>query len=55
MRHNRKTERLAVECAPEILETVETAAKRRFLTKSEYVRQALLEQLQKDGLTPVAA
>jgi metal-responsive CopG/Arc/MetJ family transcriptional regulator len=55
MRANRKTERLQVECAPAILETVETAAKRRFVTKSEYVRQALLEQLHKDGLTPVAA
>jgi len=41
----------------ELNDAVDTTARARFLTKSEYIRQALLKSLKDDGavVTPVAS
>lgn len=55
MRSNRKTERLQLECAPVIIEALENASKRKYMTKSEFVRRAIIDALAKDGMSPIAA
>jgi metal-responsive CopG/Arc/MetJ family transcriptional regulator len=55
MRPHRKTERLQIECAPKIIEALETASERKYMSKSEFVRRAIIEALAKDGMSPIAA
>lgn len=55
MRTNRKTERLQVECPPKIIEALETASERKLMSKSEFVRRAIIDALAKDGMSPIAA
>jgi predicted HicB family RNase H-like nuclease len=39
----------------EVAEAVTTASRRRLMSKSEYARQAIITQLMRDGICPVAA
>jgi hypothetical protein len=39
---------------PEVMaEALKNAAQRKFMTKSEYVRRAVMQQMERDGIVPV--
>ena len=50
---NTFSEKVVVLVPPAVNEVLEQAAKRRFQSRSEYMRAALLARLAQDGLCPV--
>jgi metal-responsive CopG/Arc/MetJ family transcriptional regulator len=55
MKERPKTQLVSLQIAPSLLELVDKLAERRFTTRSEFIRQALLAEIEKQGLCPVAA
>jgi metal-responsive CopG/Arc/MetJ family transcriptional regulator len=51
----RKTERLVAEMPPQLLEMIDKTAARKFCSRSQYTRDALLEALARDGVVPLNA
>lgn len=43
---------LQARCSPEVTAAVERAKQRQGVTPSEYIRQAVLERLERDGIDP---
>jgi hypothetical protein len=52
MRPNLDCDRLNLSAPRSLLEALGEVAVRQMTTKSEYVRRAILAQLQRDGVTP---
>jgi metal-responsive CopG/Arc/MetJ family transcriptional regulator len=50
-----KKQLLAVSISTSLVAAVDTIAERKFQSRSEVVRQALLAALEKEGVCPVAA
>lgn len=50
-----KSEKLVLQAPAPLVEAVDKVAGRKFQNRSEYVRQAVLEALKRDGLSPLAA
>jgi predicted transcriptional regulator len=50
-----KKQLMAVQVPPAVIEAIDTLAERQHRTRSEFVRQALIAELEKQGLVPVAA
>jgi metal-responsive CopG/Arc/MetJ family transcriptional regulator len=55
MKKPTKKQLMAVQVPPAVLEAVDAVAERQHRTRSEFVRQALIAELEKQGLVPVAA
>ena len=49
MRNPEFTEKVVLKAPQEIVEAMKSASRRRLMTKSEYVRQSILAQLERDG------
>ena len=49
------TEKVVLQVPPSLAENMDKVAARKLMTRSEYIRRALLDALSKDGLTPLAA
>jgi hypothetical protein len=50
MRENLYTDELKVRCRPELVERVGRAAAAQFMRPSEYIRRAVVDRLQSDGM-----
>jgi hypothetical protein len=48
-------EKIVLKATAEITKAIDTAATRHIMSRSEYVRRALIERLERDGLVPVKA
>ncbi|MGN8547816.1 hypothetical protein ACQPTN_24835 [Bradyrhizobium sp. 13971] len=46
------TDTLRVRCLPEVVESVDKAAAAKLMKPSEYVRRAVIDRLQADGVDP---
>jgi Ribbon-helix-helix protein, copG family len=55
MKDRPKTQLVSLQISPSLLEAIDQLAKRRFTTRSEYIRQTLLADAEKQGVCPVAA
>ena len=54
MRTTSYSEQMNLKVPEEIVEAMAVASRRRLMTKSEYVRQSILAQLERDGYCPIA-
>ena len=50
-----KKQLVAVQVSPELLSTVDKLAARQFRSRSDVIRQALLRELEAQGVCPVTA
>jgi hypothetical protein len=50
-----RKEKLILQAPSPLVEAVDKAATQRFTSRAEYIRRAVLEALQRDGVPPVAA
>jgi hypothetical protein len=50
-----RKEKLILQAPSPLVEAVDRAATKRFTSRAEYIRRAVLEALQRDGVPPVAA
>jgi hypothetical protein len=55
MRNTKRSEQLNLKVAGEIIEGIKTASRSKFMSNSEYIRQAIVAQLERDGICLVAA
>ena len=49
------TEKVVLAVPPSLAENMDLVAARKLMTRSEYIRRALLDALSKDGVVPLAA
>jgi Arc/MetJ-type ribon-helix-helix transcriptional regulator len=50
-----KCEKVVLQAPTPVVEAVDQVAGRKFKSRSEYIRQAVLEALARDGVMPLAA
>jgi metal-responsive CopG/Arc/MetJ family transcriptional regulator len=50
-----KSERLVLQAPSPVVEAIDKVANRKFVSRSHYIRTAVLEALQRDGVQPIAA
>jgi metal-responsive CopG/Arc/MetJ family transcriptional regulator len=50
-----KPKRVILQAPAPVVEAIDKVSARRFTTRSQYIRQAILEALQRDGVQPIAA
>jgi len=55
MRNTKHSEQLNLKVAGEIIEGMKTASRRKFMTNRNTIRQAIVAQLERDGICLVAA
>jgi hypothetical protein len=48
----RFTDRVLIRCPPSLLPAIKLGATRHLMTKSEYVRRCVIDQLKADGIDP---
>ena len=53
MRTTTYSEQMNLKVPAEIVEAMKTASRRRLMSKSEYIRQAIVVQLERDGIRPI--
>jgi Arc/MetJ-type ribon-helix-helix transcriptional regulator len=49
-----KSEKVVLQAPSPVVEAIDKVAHRKFVSRSHYIRTAVLEALQRDGVSPVA-
>jgi hypothetical protein len=52
MRPTTFSQKIVLKATAEITKAIDTAATRHIMSRSEYVRRALIERLERDGMAP---
>jgi metal-responsive CopG/Arc/MetJ family transcriptional regulator len=55
MKERPADKRIILQILNELCETIDKLAKRQYLTRADFIRQAVLRELEKQGVCPIAA